>query len=620
MRLPHDHRPLSQNAETDERNAFVGQLPDPRWGDAEDDAASPKRKSLVSILGNLLVEVSLPKLLFSWLILMMLPAVMLGVAPLAISAWFSKLADHIVALTEFGAVFVAITAISLGVFGWKPVFRMIEMNFWSLNALAVQPGYAIGREGFRHLTEKVMARNLTASSRGRLRAASSFGAGALLCVGGLLVLGFAWPHTRWVGAVADFMLPHQLLIPTFANAAVLISAYLASSALVWGVADALMAQPADRDVFEQGDCKGRVWRIAHLSDLHTVGERYGFRIESGRAGPRGNERLEKLFQRLTEAHGASPLDYVLVTGDLTDAGLATEWAEFLDILERYPVLAERMLVLPGNHDLNIVDPANPARLDLPFSTAKRLRQVRTIAAMSRIQGHRVSVCDRVGAQQTLDGALTRHLARIAEFSEEGGAVRAARLDGLLDEIFPMIVPPVHSHGLGIAILNSNADTHFSFTNALGVIPLAQARKLDAAISQYPDACWIVALHHHLMEYPVQVNKFAERIGTALVNGSWFIRKLMSVAPRCVVMHGHRHVDWVGSFGALNVISAPSPVMSENPTPHFYIHSLEVADGRLRLREPERIAVPATDDGIPASVNVQTDNRPSLSVLPLARTQ
>lgn len=26
---------------------------------------------------------------------------------------------------------------------------------------------------------------------------------------------------------------------------------------------------------------GRKWRIAHLSDLHVVGERYGFRIESG---------------------------------------------------------------------------------------------------------------------------------------------------------------------------------------------------------------------------------------------------------------------------------------------------------------------------------------------------
>ena len=51
-----------------------------------------------------------------------------------------------------------------------------------------------------------------------------------------------------------------------------------------------------------------VWRIAHLSDVHVVGERYGLRTESGRAGARGNARF------------ANPLDVVLVTGDMTDAG------------------------------------------------------------------------------------------------------------------------------------------------------------------------------------------------------------------------------------------------------------------------------------------------------------
>ena len=35
-------------------------------------------------------------------------------------------------------------------------------------------------------------------------------------------------------------------------------------------------------------------------------------------------------------------------------------------------------MLAGNHDVNIVDRANPARLDLPFSPGKRLRQIRTL--------------------------------------------------------------------------------------------------------------------------------------------------------------------------------------------------------------------------------------------------
>ena len=57
-----------------------------------------------------------------------------------------------------------------------------------------------------------------------------------------------------------------------------------------------------------------------------------------------------------------------------------------------------------------------------------------------------------------------------------------------------------------------------------------------------------------------VTTFSERIGTALVNGSWFVRKLKPFAERAVVMHGHRHIDWIGACGALKIISAPSPVM------------------------------------------------------------
>ena len=127
-----------------------------------------------------------------------------------------------------------------------------------------------------------------------------------------------------------------------------------------------------------------------------VGERYGFRIESGRGGPRGNERLDARLARLAAIHAADPLDLVLVSGDMTDAGRATEWAEFLDAVARHPLSPTRMIILPGNHDLNIVDRANPARLDLPFSPGKRLRQMRTLSAIAAVQGDRVRVVDGAG--------------------------------------------------------------------------------------------------------------------------------------------------------------------------------------------------------------------------------
>lgn len=571
-----------------------GALLDPRQGDAEDDAASPGQRSLLAIAGSLLVEISLPKLLFAWTISLLLPALLLGLAPLLATAWLATLSRHLVVLTELGAAVVLVAIVALGWIGGRPLFRIAETNFWSLNALAVQPGYAFAREGLRHLTELTLGRNRSAATRARLRALNSLAAGGVLCACAASFAFLIWPATRWTGGLNDLALLHHLIVPTLANAIVLMSGYLAVASLVWGVADASMDQPIDLAAFDAAPSGYRTWRVAHLSDVHVVGEQYGFRIESGRAGPRGNERLDLLMARLAVIHAERPLDHVLITGDMTDAGRASEWAEFLDILSRYPELAARTIVLPGNHDLNIVDRANPARLDLPFSQGKRLRQIRTLSAMAAIQGDRVRVVEASGKPTaTLDDALARHRAQLRALAQHGGIGRAAALRGVFDDLFPMILPPEGGEGLGIAILNSNAETHFSFTNALGLVSAEQTRRLLIAMNELPTARWIVALHHHVMEYPMPVKAFSERIGTALINGSWFVRKLQAFGSRAVVMHGHRHVDWIGACGALKIISAPSPVMggTGNAKTLFYIHALAAGpDGRLCLLQPEPVEI------------------------------
>ena len=76
-----------------------------------------------------------------------------------------------------------------------------------------------------------------------------------------------------------------------------------------------MAQPRDFDRFYAPPGETRIWRIAHLSDLHVVGERYGFRIESGRSGPRGNDRLQAAIAKLEILCGKQQLDAILITGD-----------------------------------------------------------------------------------------------------------------------------------------------------------------------------------------------------------------------------------------------------------------------------------------------------------------
>ena len=315
---------------------------------------------------------------------------LLGLAPLVATAWLLKLSRTAAQITGFGTAVILLAVIGLGWIGWRPLLRVVEINFWSLNALAIQPGYAF-REGLRYLTESMLGTDTSAATRGRLRAISSAAAAIILCIVGVLIAAAIWPASRWVGTAADLLDVRALILPTLANAVVVVCAYLAVVSLIWGFADALMDQPTDLGAFDKAS-GGPTWRIAHLSDIHTG--RRPLRLSSGRTrrrGPRGNGRFTRILARIEAIHHISPLDIVLISGDMTNAGLATEWAEFLDAVEQHPALAERMIILPGNHDLNIVDRLNPARLDLPFSPIKRLRQMRTLSAMAAIQGQRVLV-------------------------------------------------------------------------------------------------------------------------------------------------------------------------------------------------------------------------------------
>jgi Calcineurin-like phosphoesterase len=592
--------PLSDGSELERRKPSSERpILDPRDGDAEDDASSPKQKSLLAIAGSLLAEISLTKLLLAWIASIVLPAAILGLAPLVATAWVRGAVFRVLELSGIWAALVLLAVALVGWIGWRPLFRAAEKNFWALNALAVQPGYALCREAIRHLMERTF-KPRSGAELARMRAMSCAGAGILLAVVAGLVATVVWPATRWIGSASDLAVPHQLILPTLANAVVIMSAYLAAASLIWGFADASMDQPLSLEVFDAASAGGRVWRVAHLSDIHIVGERYGFRIESGRGGPRGNERVKRVMARLEAEHAAKPLDLVLITGDMTDAGRSAEWVEFFDILAGHPGLGDRTLILPGNHDVNIVDRANPARLDLPFSPAKTLRKMRALSATAAFGPDRLRVMSAGAAEPglTLAAALAPQRQAIETFADLGGLRLSNRLARLWDELFPLILPPPEDDGLGVALLNSNADTNFSFTNALGMIPVAQARRLTAALDHYPNARWIVALHHHLIEYPMPVAAFSERIGTALVNGSWFQRVLKPYAERVVVMHGHRHVDWIGACGKLKIVSAPSPVMAPDSEPtHFYVHALGPApDGSLALMAPERIDLAAAEEG------------------------
>src|SRR3954462_12037679 len=118
-------------------------LIDPRLGDIENDASSTKRRTLLSIAGSLLAEISFPKLVVAWTMLIAVPALLLGLAPLVVTGWLSKVSRNL-PFNSAGpwSIFLLALIIAIGCLGGRPLFRLAERSFWSLNSLAVQPVYA----------------------------------------------------------------------------------------------------------------------------------------------------------------------------------------------------------------------------------------------------------------------------------------------------------------------------------------------------------------------------------------------------------------------------------------------------------------------------------------------
>ena len=71
--------------------------------------------------------------------------------------------------------------------------------------------------------------------------------------------------------------------------------------------------------------------------------------------------------------------------------------------------------------------------------------------------------------------LEPHFKQMARFADVAKPLFSYALPELWAKVFPMVLAPDREDGLGVILLNSNADTHFSFTNALGMVTTEQVR-------------------------------------------------------------------------------------------------------------------------------------------------
>ena len=98
---------------------------DPRDGDVEDDASSTKRRSLLQLAGNMLAEISIPKLVVVWFLLIGFPGLLLGATPLLASVWMTTVLSK--AFAAFAGVWSVLALILLAALGWLGGRRLLQL-------------------------------------------------------------------------------------------------------------------------------------------------------------------------------------------------------------------------------------------------------------------------------------------------------------------------------------------------------------------------------------------------------------------------------------------------------------------------------------------------------------
>lgn len=319
------------------------------------------------------------------------------------------------------------------------------------------------------------------------------------------------------------------------------------------------------------------FRIAHWSDLHLTCNDTERTFEGQSLG--GNRVLRDLVDRKGDVLNSA--DLLIVTGDITDRGLAEEWGEFFRIVPE--TLLNKTLIIPGNHDLNLSDLTPTATTEGSDRVLLSLRMMRFLAAADAIQGSRVRVWRTLG-QKTLREYLAPFANDLRRFyaapparciKPVGRNMRPVDVTPREDDRLLRLVPSTYARAfpmvaefasprLAFVLLDSNDRSANVLDNAFGVIPPEVLQVLPKIREHYESMEFglVYLLHHHLVlpeETSTLIGKVQLR-AMRLTNAAEVLEAIRSTPP-AAVFHGHRHFGYSGRTGdGLQIVSAPSTTL------------------------------------------------------------
>jgi 3',5'-cyclic AMP phosphodiesterase CpdA len=265
------------------------------------------------------------------------------------------------------------------------------------------------------------------------------------------------------------------------------------------------------------------------------------------------------------AQDAHDCDAVLVTGDITDTGSKAAWERFLNSCP--DEILSKLILVPGNHDLNLQDHRLARKAEQYDWTARRGRQIRMIAAMAEVMQDRTYVLDRASDRLfTLSRYIERHQ-NTFNSGAEASCKPGLSVDALWKALFPMVVlagPERNGKRLGVLVLDSVKPGSLGLTNAIGAVSPEVIDTCSALMNKMADRCdcFVVALHHHVaMPAGGGLRERLQNSGLVLENASLLIDMLAKRGDPTVVFHGHRHKTYTGVATGSDVAIVASPSAS-----------------------------------------------------------
>ncbi len=299
-------------------------------------------------------------------------------------------------------------------------------------------------------------------------------------------------------------------------------------------------------------------RILHASDLHITDADGDVTVE----GHRTISEAELTETIQTIAADAADCAAVLVTGDITDAGTATAWNR---LLRATPAsLIDKLILLPGNHDLNLQDRYLIRRAERLDGFGRKMRQVRAMCVMTEIMGNRAWLIDRRNNRRlTLSQYFERHRASI-EGRVHGKSVIGPTINEIWSGMFPMVAR-VEGTDLGVLIVDSVKPASMGLTNAFGAVPPEVTAACAELMDRVADECksFVFAMHHHIaIPGGGSLKDRLQDAGLVFENSAEFIEMLAERRDPTVVFHGHRHIEYVGRVEQteIEVVASPSATL------------------------------------------------------------